>query len=292
MRVAIGGLIAILVVAAILVGADFSRLFAWTVEAQRGFQNQMAAAIRALNAGEAGAYTLLFSATAAYGFVHALGPGHGKYLVGGVGVASPISAARLVLLAVISSLLQALWAIVLVYGGFFFLDASARQLSVAAENYLAPLSYAAIGLVGLVLVWRGARSLGVSSKIESISHQAGCHGHAHGPTMEQAAQVTTLRQVAVLVASIAVRPCTGAIFLLVIAWQMDLKYAGAIAVVFMGLGTAALTGLVALASISTRQVTTNVGGKLSGMSLVFPIVQMVVGTVIALLSLGFLGLTV
>ena len=54
--------------------------------------------------------------------------------------------------------------------------------------------------------------------------------------------------------SIAIRPCTGAIFLLVIAWQLEIRVAGALAVLVMGLGTAALTGTVALSSVAARRL--------------------------------------
>ena len=127
---------------------DLSRIALWAIESQRGFQNQMAGAIRALKAGEVGAYTALLSATAAYGFVHALGPGHGKYLVGGVGIGTSVSVRKLVGLATVSSLAQSLWAIVLVFGGFSLVELSARQMTVMAEEYLAPISYLAIAGIG------------------------------------------------------------------------------------------------------------------------------------------------
>ncbi|MEO9514500.1 MAG: hypothetical protein ABJG55_02045 [Paracoccaceae bacterium] len=83
MRVMLG-LIAALVAAVLMFGSsDLSRIANWPVGAQRDFQNQMAGAIRALKSSDIFAYFTLLGATAAYGFVHALGPGHGKYLIGG-----------------------------------------------------------------------------------------------------------------------------------------------------------------------------------------------------------------
>lgn len=66
----------------------WSGLMAWAVEAQRGFQEAMARALRAVQSGEPTAVMALCTATAAYGFVHALGPGHGKVLLGGAALAS------------------------------------------------------------------------------------------------------------------------------------------------------------------------------------------------------------
>ena len=291
MRLVGGTLIAVTAVAVLLIFADFGHFVAWTVELQRGFQNQMAGAVRALQSGQAGANLTLFGAAAAYGFVHALGPGHGKYLVGGVGIGSRTPTARLLALAATSSILQALWAIFLVYGGFFLVDATARQLSTVAEGVLASLSYAAIGLVGLALIWRGARTLFKEAGSEK-RELSNCHGHSHGPTLDQVASITSFRQAAFLTVSIAIRPCTGAVFLLIIAWQMDIKTAGAVAVLFMGLGTAALTCSVAFASVTAREYTLDGHGMFARMTFVFPVVQMIAGALIAIVSLGFLRLAI
>lgn len=322
-------------VAAILVfgSSDLSRIANWAVGAQRDFQNQMAGAIRALKSGDIYAYFALLGATAAYGFVHALGPGHGKYLVGGVGLGTSVSVRKLVGLATASSLMQSLWAIVLVFGGFLFIEVSAQQMTTLAEDYLAPLSYLAIASVGLLLVWRGlhalarverskrsrqaSRSLVSSSgfkfaKQHALAHATGftetgtkwttpqdmkvltscvedCDCGAHGPTPEQAARVSSLRDAVVLVLSIAIRPCTGAIFLLVIAWQMDLALAGALAVLTMGFGTAALTSLVAISSIAARSVAGFSAQAGRGWRFVMPGMQVFSGAMIALISLGLLG---
>ena len=283
----------------IFMRSDFSALSLWVVEQQRAFQNQMAVALRALRTGDVGAYLALFAATGAYGFVHALGPGHGKYLVGGVGLGTSVSTVKLTSIAIASSLLQAAWAITLVYGGFALLEVSANSLTYLAEDILAPASYAAIGLVGLLLAWRGARAL-MKSRQSAGHHHHDHHdhdhhhhhdedcGHNHGPTPEEVAKVGSFREAAVLIASIAVRPCTGAIFLLVIAWQMDIKFAGAAATIVMGLGTAALTSLVAVSSIAARRLAI-VSADASGLaSVAFPAAQIFAGMLICWISIGLL----
>lgn len=283
---------------ALLVGAillvfltlDLSAVYAWAIEAQRGFQNTMAGAVRALKAGDPGAYLALLAATGAYGFVHALGPGHGKYLVGGIGLGTAVSPGRLLGLAFASSLTQAIWAIVLVYGGFFLLEASARQFSTLAEDVLAPASYLAIGCVGLALAWRGSKAL---RKSHHADHQHGdCHCHAHGPAPDKVAEVGSIRDAVALVLSVAIRPCTGAVFLLVIAWQMDLKTAGAAAVIVMGFGTAALTSLVAVSSLVARRVALASSLPMGAATFALPALQIFAGVGIALFSLGLLRMTV
>lgn len=270
-------------------GVDLSHVLVWTIEAQRGFQNQMATAVRAIKSDAPGAYVTLLSAAAAYGFVHALGPGHGKYLVGGIGLGTQVPAFRLVGLAVASSLAQALWAILLVYGGFTILESSAGQIIHLTENFLTPVSYLAIACVGLLMVWRGVRAFPKKSNVCKQAH-ANCSSHSHGPTPEEAASVGSLRDATSLVLSIAIRPCTGAIFLLVITWQMEIKTAGAMAVVLMGMGTAALTSTVAASSTVARHL------SFTGTSAVFnraytalPALQVFAGALVILTSLSLLG---
>lgn len=292
MRLSVRVGLVVLVALALYLSLDFSSLGAWAIDMQRGFQNQMAEAVQALKMGDPGAYLLLFSATAAYGFVHAVGPGHGKYLVGGVGLGTEISAMRLVGLAVISSLAQSAWAIVLVYGGFTLFEASVHQMTDLAENILAPASYLAITAVGLIILWRGVKSMrSATGKKHAHSHEA-CGCHAHGPTPDQAAQVTSLRDAAALVLSIAMRPCTGAIFLLVIAWQMDIRFAGALAVAVMGLGTAGLASLVAVSSVASRGLALSAQSPLRTVQVALPSMQVFAGAIVVIVSLGLFRLAV
>lgn len=279
---------------AIALSVDMNAVARWAAEQQRGFQNQMAGAIRALRAGEPGAYVALLGAAGAYGFVHALGPGHGKYLIGGVGFGTSVPASRLLAIALASSLAQALWAIVLVYGGFSLLEASARRMTSFAEDILAPASYLAIAAVGLILVWRGVGSVLRRARTDadtaSAHAQDECGCHAHGPSPEEAANARSLRDAAILVGSIAMRPCTGAVFLLVIAWQVEIRLAGAAAVVVMGLGTALLTSLVAVSSVAARGISWAAADRMSAMALALPAFQALAGILIVWMSLLLSGL--
>jgi len=303
MRIVIILVLILVLMFLILISFDFDDVMWWAVQKQREFQNQMATAIRLLRMGEPGALAALFTAAGAYGFVHAVGPGHGKYLIGGVGFGTSIPVFRLLAVSVASSITQSLWAIVLVFGGFLIFEVSARQMTAIAENYLAPVSYLAIACVGLILVWRGLISLQrriVSQKINEHQHEHDehqhdheeCGCHAHGPSPTQVAELGSLRELLALIFSIAIRPCTGAIFLLVIAWQMDFKLAGAIAVIIMGLGTACLTSLVAISSIAARGIAFLSAGKTNIIHIMISASQVLAGFFVVWISIVFFRIAI
>lgn len=277
---------------------DFDALARLAATEQRGFQNDMAAAVRGLRSGETGAWLALLTAAGAYGFFHAVGPGHGKVLIGGVGLGSSVSTRRLLGISLVSSLTQSLWAISLVYGGFFLLELSARQMTELAETLLAPVSYLAIAGIGAVLLWRGGRAY-LRRNSPTHSHKSDCQGdhahcgcHSHGPSPKEVENLTSLRDTLALIGSIAIRPCTGAIFLLVIAWQMDVLAAGAAAVIVMGIGTASFTSLVAVYSVAARTLALVSADRLGVITQILAILQICVGGLILWISLTLLALVI
>lgn len=234
----------------------------WAAEGQREAQNAMARGLRALRAGEPGALMALLSLCFAYGFFHAAGPGHGKLVIGGYGMGKPVPLLRLAGLALVSSLAQAATAVLLVAGGLLLLDWGREQLTSAAEDVLAPVSYGLIALVGVWLLARGVRRLLASRPAASArqAHHGHAHGevcascgHRHGPTAEEAADVHSLRDALAIIGAVALRPCTGAVFLLLLTWRMGVLWAGIAGAFAMGIGTATVTVAVAAAAVTMRK---------------------------------------
>ena len=105
----------VLVVALLLwTSVPWAAVSQWAAAQQREFQNAMARAMLAIRDGEPRALWFLCSATAAYGVVHAIGPGHGKVLLGAAAFASGATFKRLTILTLASSLAQSLTAILLI----------------------------------------------------------------------------------------------------------------------------------------------------------------------------------
>ena len=127
--------------------------------AQRAAQERLAGAIRALRGGEPGALVAFWGLCLAYGVLHAAGPGHGKLVIGGYGVARRVPVGRLAGLAVAASLAQAAVAVALVYAVVAVLGLTRVTVEGTAERWMTPVGHAMIAGLGLWLVWRGLRGL-------------------------------------------------------------------------------------------------------------------------------------
>lgn len=244
----------------------WSDIASWATLQQRDFQNAMAASLHNIKAGESAAIVSLCLATAAYGFVHALGPGHGKILLGGAAIASGATLLRMILLSLAASLAQAVSAIVIVVILLQVAQIATRDTVGFTEAWLAPLSYTAIAAIGAILMIRGVKGLRlVLSVNKRESRTCGC-GHKHGVSLSEVKSLQSLRDVAALIGSIAIRPCTGALFLLVIAARFDIFLVGVLATLTMGMGTAAFNILAATSGVAARRLAYS-GTMISGAGL-------------------------
>jgi len=161
--------------------------------------------------------------------------------------------------------------------------------------------YGAIARVGLWLFWRGLRHFRATLPAPQDHHHHHHHdhhhdhegicatcGHAHGPTAEQVRQATTLRETLLLIGSIAVRPCTGALFVLIITLQMGIAGVGIAGAFAMAFGTATITIAVGLGAGALR------GGVLAGWAStpraaqIAALIELASGLGVALLAGGLL----
>jgi len=257
----------ILLLLVLWAGGGVDAIGQWAAAQQRSFQNTIALALRAARAGESGAVVALLGACFAYGLAHAAGPGHGKVLIGGYGFGRAVPMLRLSVIALLASLGQAVTAVALVYAGVLILNLGRDSMIGFTEQIMAPVSYGAIALIGLWLLWRGLRRISGRGETHTQDHAhdhgaevCGHCGHAHGPTLDQVGQAGDLRTALALIAGIAVRPCTGALFVLIITWQMGIGSLGIAGAFAMAVGTALITISVGLAASGLR------GGLLAGLA--------------------------
>ncbi|WP_208352215.1 nickel/cobalt transporter [Pseudaestuariivita rosea] len=303
LSIAIAALLSIGLLTLWLTGG-FDQMAIWAAEQQRDIQNTMAGILRQLRAGEPGATIALLSVCFAYGFFHAIGPGHGKILIGGYGAARQVTAVRLSVLALLSSLAQAATAVLLVYAGVLVLGWSRQYMQDIADNIMAPASYGAIVLIGLWLLWRGASRLRNQLQLDRQQHHhdhhdhhhdheesCGC-GHKHAPTVAEAEKVKSVKDAVLLIGTIAIRPCTGALFLLILTWRIGIEGAGIAGAFTMGLGTASVTIMVAIASVTMRTGFLASMGSSPVAAKAVPVIELLVGGIVAVVAVNLLIRTI
>jgi nickel/cobalt transporter (NicO) family protein len=93
-------------------------------------------------------------------------------------------------------------------------------------------------------------------------HDADCGcGHHHLPDLDTLSKPLNLRQMAAVVLSVGVRPCSGAIVVLVFALTQGLFWAGIAATFAMSIGTAVTVAAIALFALSWREMALKLGGR-------------------------------
>ncbi len=312
MRRAVLTVAALLALAALAAWASggLDAVQAWAAEGQRRFQTALARALRALRAGDSGALATLWGVAFAYGFFHAVGPGHGKVLLSAYGAGSGVPLRRMMGLGLAASLAQALVAVALVHGALGLFSFSRAQIEGITAAWLDPASLVLVALLGGWLIWRGARALARRHRPalacaltpaggpahQDHHHRAHAHatpcaecGHHHLPDPDAVARAGSPREAALLVGAIALRPCTGALFLLILTWRMGLEWQGITGVLAMGLGTASVTVAVAALSVLARDGALSWSARLGGVAALLPVLEIAVGALVIALALGLLG---
>jgi ABC-type nickel/cobalt efflux system permease component RcnA len=222
-------------------GDAWTRLIAWIIITQRELHDGLATALRAVQAEGSIAAPALVWLGFLYGVFHAAGPGHGKVVITTYLATQKESLGRGIALAATASLLQGLTAIAAVFGTVLLLEQTTRQSQRLAGN-IELVSFALIAALGAFLTLRHARRLYRSTTTTPCSS---CGHHHHAPPPDSTDRGAFLTAIL----SIGLRPCTGAILVLVLAIALDLRAAGIAAVLAMSVGTGLSTA--ALATLAT-----------------------------------------
>lgn len=247
-----------------------TRFWRWIEQTQQTLYRQLAGGVRTLKqerAFSAGLALVLLSFF--YGVIHAIGPGHGKAVISSYALASERTARRGVILAFGSSAVQALSAIVLV--GIMALALNAAGLSIRERvGELETLSYALVAVIGAVMlvsalrrIWRNRTEAhrDAHDKAHGNAHGENCGcGHANIPEPAAIESNWSWRSAAAIMLAVGIRPCTGAIVVLVFALTQGLLWAGVLSTVAMSLGTAITVSGLAAAAVGSRELAARAGG--------------------------------
>lgn len=235
---------------------------------QREVNQQMSGLLKAVaeNPTKAGGSLLAFSFI--YGVLHALGPGHGKIVITTWLATHPSKLRSSIGLTLASSLLQGGVAIALVVIVLSLLQLPARQLHMSSF-WLEKGSYALVGVLGLILCWRALKKLRVllqKPKFKTFTphhvHDENCGcGHQHLPTQEQLQNGDDWRARLMIVLSMGMRPCSGAIMVLLFSKVIGVFGWGMLSALAMAAGTSLTISTLALLVHSFRQLAVKLSGN-------------------------------
>lgn len=235
---------------------------------QREVNQQMSALLKAVAASpaQAGGSLLLFSFL--YGVLHALGPGHGKVVITTWLATHPSKLKSSIGLTLASSLLQGLVAIGLVVVVLSILQLPARQLHLSGF-WLEKGSYALVGVLGMLLCWRALKKLHALLRkptftaftAHHVHHEhCGC-GHQHLPNPEQLHHGDDWRARLMIILSMGMRPCSGAIMVLLFSKVIGVFYWGIASALAMAAGTSLTITSLALLVHSFRSLAVRLSGN-------------------------------
>lgn len=232
-------------------------------EIQQTLYRRLADAVRRIKTEGYTAAWVLAGLSFVYGVVHAVGPGHGKAVISSYVVAEERTVRRGVVLSFLASAAQALSAIALVGVLAILLNASGLQIR-SASLWLERGSYALVALLGAWLTFSHVKALMTARRatthVQAHDHdhhdhapEHGAHcGHAHMPDPAQLSGDVSWRKMAAVVLSVGVRPCSGAVIVLVFALANGLFLAGVGATFAMALGTAITVSALAILAVASK----------------------------------------
>jgi nickel/cobalt exporter len=213
-----------------------------------------------------------------YGVFHAAGPGHGKAVVSAWLVGNGERLRRGVAIAFLSALIQAITAVALVSVLVWMLGA-ASGVTREVARYLEATSYLLIAGMGFWLAWQALASRLLSRSLAPAlapaghahhhhhhhhhdhalcGHEHGAHdhdcGHNHLPPAASLDGDWSLRRALSIALAVGIRPCTGALLVLLFSSAAGLYWAGVVSTFVMALGTALTVSAIAAIAVGSRRL--------------------------------------
>ena len=218
------------------------RLIAEIAAGQRWLNERLADEIHGI--GDGWAVFSIIALGFAYGLLHAAGPGHGKIVVVSYLASHRARLVRGLALGGAIATVQAVSAITIVVVFALVLDVS--RLALVRELPLIEL--ASYGLIVCLGLWMA---------VGALRGQTCC---AHGHHDEKADG----RSLAAMALAVGIRPCTGAILVLLFALANGMLVVGVLATLAMGLGVALTLSGIGLGAIGLRAVIARLAGGHGG----------------------------
>jgi len=261
------------------------RMGHWVMEKQALMHRELVTTVRRFKTADPFSAALLLAAVSfAYGVLHAAGPGHGKAVISSYVLADGQTVRRGILLSFMAALIQAFSALVLVAVLILVLRSTGLQLK-AMEAWLETLSWGFVAVVGAWLLYYQLRSAFAPAHAHAHDHggdhhhqdhhhdhrhdhshehhhqDAGCEVCAHLPAPSQLKGDWSWKRAFALAFAVGIRPCTGAILVLVFAIGQGLWWAGVLSTLAMALGTAITVSALATMAVGSRELAKRLAGS-------------------------------
>lgn len=225
---------------------------------QKSLHQQMTGLLQQVASDPHQAGLALMGFSLLYGVLHALGPGHGKVVIATFLATHPTKIKTSLQLTLAAAVVQGAVAIVLVTVMLGVLQLSSRQLHLSSY-WLEKGSYLLVCGLGIWLCWRALKKIWLAlrpvsarisiTRILPAGHQhsehCGC-GHQHIPDNTMLSQATGWKTKAAVVLSMGLRPCSGAIMMLLFSKVIGVYIWGVLSALVMALGTALTVSAMAL----------------------------------------------
>jgi nickel/cobalt exporter len=212
----------------------FSMLSLWQKNL-RGHLTQVSRDIRENPWGHS--FLLFLILSFVYGFIHALGPGHGKSIVFSYFLSRPGRYVHGMLMGNLITFIHVFSAVAIVLGFYFTLKTAGLSSFEDVRGILEKISYAFLMVLGLSLVLYKVYEL----KAGTLTN-----------VQEYKTAGTDFRHLALVALATGLVPCPGAALILLFTITLDILIPGLIAMVCIALGMGLTTTLFALFSIASR----------------------------------------
>ena len=227
---------------------SWPELLGHIIEAQRYFHKLLSTHIKAV-ANNTDTYGLtLLAVSFAYGVFHAAGPGHGKAIIITYLASQKESMKQGVAISLIASLFQSLIAIGLISFLVMILNLKFRDVTQTGQQ-VEQIGYILVILLGVFLAFRALLNLFRSqADRKTVEHQHDEHcNHSYIPDKK----LTRMKMLGVAL-SMGMRPCSGAILVLIYAQVINVYWYGVLATLAIGAGTGMTLAALAVASVFAR----------------------------------------
>ena len=227
---------------------------------QQGYHTMLLDAVKQAQIEPVTASLTLIGLSFLYGIFHAAGPGHGKVVISTYLLSTGDQLRRGVMLSFSSSLLQGITAISVVTGATWILNYSMRTTQLLIDDVELG-SFVLIAAAGCLII--GLRLKNISSRLRRrqaadahiISDDTHEHcGHAPLPAASLNGKAFSVSTFFSIVFSTGLRPCSGAVIVLLFANSLDLFTAGLLSVLAMSLGVALTTSGLAALTVYARHL--------------------------------------